>query len=40
MVAPCGTRPAWYAAGVGRVKFRNYEGRVHVLLKFTPGKAK
>lgn len=29
---------AWYAPGVGRVKFRNYEGQVHVLLKFTPGK--
>lgn len=29
---------AWYAPGVGRVKFVNYEGQVHVLLKHTPGK--
>lgn len=29
---------AWYAPGVGRVKFKNYEGNVHVLVKFTPGK--
>jgi hypothetical protein len=29
---------AWYAPGVGRVKFVNYEGQAHVLLKYTPGK--
>lgn len=29
---------AWYAPGVGRVKFKDYENKVHVLVKFTPGK--
>ena len=30
----------WYAPGVGKVRFRDYEGKVFVLSKYTPGKDK